>query len=165
MRFHDNKFSQLLLDGGPAAAASFPLTGVPIDFGNTGAAPSSSNSITGTSNGLIINALTGKVIALDIAGSHIFQVSSSALTITDGVNIVLDTTTGTKIGTATSQKLGFFNATPVVQQAGTGTATGFTANAGTAVNDASTFTGAVGATAYRISDVVKALKNLGLLAA
>jgi hypothetical protein len=30
-------------------------------------------------------------------------------------NIVTDTTTGTKIGTATTQKLGFYNATPVVQ--------------------------------------------------
>jgi len=33
-------------------------------------------------------------------------------------NLVTDTTTGTKIGTATNQKLGFFNATPVVQQTG-----------------------------------------------
>ncbi|MHC4945761.1 MAG: hypothetical protein ACYTG7_22345 [Planctomycetota bacterium] len=32
------------------------------------------------------------------------------------VNIITDTTTGTKIGTATNQKIGFFNATPVVQQ-------------------------------------------------
>lgn len=32
-------------------------------------------------------------------------------------NIVTDTTTGTIIGTGTTQKLGFFNATPVVQQA------------------------------------------------
>jgi len=31
-------------------------------------------------------------------------------------NIVTDTTTGTKIGTATNQKLGFWNATPAVQQ-------------------------------------------------
>lgn len=31
-------------------------------------------------------------------------------------NIVLDTTTGTKIGTATGQKIGFWNVTPVVQQ-------------------------------------------------
>ena len=30
-------------------------------------------------------------------------------------NLILGTTTGTKIGTATSQKLGFYNATPVVQ--------------------------------------------------
>ncbi len=34
----------------------------------------------------------------------------------DGENIILDSTTGTKIGTGTTQKLGFFNATPVVQQ-------------------------------------------------
>jgi hypothetical protein len=31
-------------------------------------------------------------------------------------NIVTDTTTGTKIGTDTEQKLAFWNATPVVQQ-------------------------------------------------
>lgn len=39
------------------------------------------------------------------------------VTIADGKNIALDTTTGTKIGTAVGQKLGFFNATPVVQPA------------------------------------------------
>lgn len=51
-----------------------------------------------------------------------------------------------------------------VQQSTTGTATGFTAGAGTAVNDQSTFTGAVGSTAYRVSDIVRALKNVGILA-
>jgi hypothetical protein len=39
------------------------------------------------------------------------------LTIADEKNIVLNTTTGTKIGTATTQKIGFWNATPVIQQA------------------------------------------------
>jgi hypothetical protein len=33
----------------------------------------------------------------------------------DGGNIIAGTTNGTKIGTSTSQKLGFFNATPIVQ--------------------------------------------------
>jgi hypothetical protein len=37
--------------------------------------------------------------------------------IPDAVDIATGTTTGTKIGTSTSQKIGFFNATPVVQQA------------------------------------------------
>jgi hypothetical protein len=50
------------------------------------------------------------------------------------------------------------------QQSTTGTATGFTAGGGTNVTDASTFTGGTGATAYRISDVVKALKAVGILA-
>jgi hypothetical protein len=36
-------------------------------------------------------------------------------TVFDGVNLVLGTTTGTKVGTATTQKLGFYNATPVIQ--------------------------------------------------
>lgn len=38
-------------------------------------------------------------------------------TVAEGTNLVLGTTTGTKIGTATSQKLGFWNATPVDQPA------------------------------------------------
>lgn len=44
-----------------------------------------------------------------------FTVAGPALTLADATNIVVATGTGTKIGTATSQKLGFFNATPVVQ--------------------------------------------------
>lgn len=40
--------------------------------------------------------------------------TSTGLTITD-LNVVLSATTGTKFGTATTQKLGFFNATPIVQ--------------------------------------------------
>ena len=58
-----------------------------------------------------------------------------------------------------------FNKAPVAQQNTTGTATGFTAGGGTTATDASTFTGGSGATAYRISDIVLALKNYGLLAA
>lgn len=84
--------------------------------------------------------------------------ADGGITIADAKNIVLQTTTGTKIGTATSQKLGFWNTTPIIQPTtGVGTAT-FTANSGTAVNDASTFDG------YTIKQVVKALRNAGLLA-
>ena len=86
---------------------------------------------------------------LDVSGDHDF---------------IIGTSTGTKIGTATSQKIGFFNATPVVQQSGTGETSGFTAGTGTTTRADSTFTGTVGSTAYTISDIVKALKNLGLLA-
>ena len=86
---------------------------------------------------------------LDVSGDHDF---------------IIGTSTGTKIGTATSQKIGFFNATPVVQQSGAGETTGFTGGSGTTARDDSTFTGNVGSTAYTISDIVKALKNLGLLA-
>ena len=40
------------------------------------------------------------------------------MTVTDGKNVVVDTTTGTKIGTAVGQKIGFWNATPIVQPVG-----------------------------------------------
>lgn len=78
-----------------------------------------------------------------------------------------DSTTGaiTVTATLTGTTAGFFGATPVAQPDTTGTTTGFTAGSGTAVLDDSTFTGDTGSTAYTIGDVVKALKDLGLLAA
>jgi len=59
--------------------------------------------------------------------------------------------------------VGFYNTAPVAQQTHTGVTAGFTAGIGTAVNDDSTFTGNVGSGAYTIGDIVKALKNYGLL--
>jgi len=47
------------------------------------------------------------------------QLGSTALTFSDAVDLVFNTSTGSKIGTSTSQKIGFYNATPVVQQAAT----------------------------------------------
>jgi hypothetical protein len=101
-------------------------------------APTASTNITITNN-----------FALGLAGS---------LKINDTFNIVFDTTTGTKIATATTQKLSFWNATPIVQPTTAVAAATFVANAGTAVNDASTFDG------YTLGKVVKALRNAGLLA-
>ena len=42
--------------------------------------------------------------------------TTGLLTFADAVNMAFNATTGTKIGTATTQKIGFYNATPVVQQ-------------------------------------------------
>jgi hypothetical protein len=75
-----------------------------------------------------------------------------------GLNMSFGTGTGTKIGTATNQLLSFWNATPIVQPTTAVAAAAFVANAGTAVNDASTFDG------YTLGKVVKALRNAGLLA-
>ena len=61
-------------------------------------------------------------------------------------DIVTDTTTGTKIGTGTTQKLGFFNATPVVQQAAVADAT-----------DAAS-------TQARLNDLLARVRTLGLIA-
>lgn len=87
-----------------------------------------------------------------------FTVSSSVITIADSTNLAFNTSTGTKIGSATSQKLSFWNATPIIQPTTGVAAATFVAGAGTAVNDASTFDG------YTLKQIVKALRNIGLLA-
>lgn len=51
-----------------------------------------------------------------LSATNLNHLSQAGGTMAEGANIAVGTTTGTKIGTATSQKLGFFNATPVVQQ-------------------------------------------------
>jgi hypothetical protein len=62
---------------------------------------------------------TDTLAALGIAQTFTgAQTFNATLTLGEAVNIPVGTTTGTKIGTATTQKLGFFNATPVVQQTG-----------------------------------------------
>ena len=53
----------------------------------------------------------------DASNGHINILKALNLNDTD---MVLGTTTGTKIGTATGQKIGFWNATPVVQPTGAG---------------------------------------------
>lgn len=47
------------------------------------------------------------------------NISSGNCTHTDGTNIIVGSTTGTQIGTATTQKLAFYGASPVVQSSGT----------------------------------------------
>jgi hypothetical protein len=109
---------------------------------------------------------TKRLLDLQIGGVTKMNVGNDGtVTLADGANIATGSTTGTKIGTATTQKVGFYNATPVAQQNTTGTTTGFVANSSAnASYNESTYTGGVGTTAYTVGDVVRALKNLGLLA-
>lgn len=93
-----------------------------------------------------------------VSGVTIKGGTSDAITLAAGRDIYFDTVTGTKIGAATSQKLAFWNKTPIVQPTTAVAGATFVANSGTAVNDASTFGG------YTIKQVVQALQNIGLLA-
>jgi len=47
------------------------------------------------------------------------SLSGSVITISDGVPLIFGSTTGTQIGTATTQKLAFYNSTPITQPANT----------------------------------------------
>ncbi len=82
------------------------------------ATPTNANyAFTSTGSALSLNGSTS--VTFRINATNNIALTSNALTFMDGVNMVLGTTTGTKFGTATSQKIGFFNATPVVQPGAT----------------------------------------------
>jgi hypothetical protein len=80
------------------------------------------------------------------------------ITLADATNIGVGTGTGTKIGTSTTQKFGFWNATPIVQPTTAIAASTFVANTSGIANDTATFDG------YTAGQVVKALRNMGILA-
>ena len=116
--------------------------------------------IDGTANcGGLITAEAG----LTVVGTTTLAATTAGgdITFAAGKNIIT-AGAGTQIG-GSGNKIGFFDAAPVVQQAGAGETTGWVSVGGTAVESNDTFTGNIGSTAYTINDVVKALKNLGLM--
>ncbi len=127
----------------------------------------------GTGGGLAVTTTGGaaEALTIDSKGTGTLTLNGTATgAIVMGANvtistknIVTDTSTGTKIGTATTQKLGFFNATPVVQPAASTDATTGASGSVTGVFLNTTFTGG-GTAAYTVGGVVLALKALGLLA-
>ena len=82
---------------------------------------------------------------------------SIALDIVNG-NFRFGTGTGTKIGTATTEKIAFWNATPIVQPTTAVAAATVVSGSGGNVKHDDTFDG------YTVEQVVRALRNTGLLA-
>lgn len=82
----------------------------------------------------------------------------SGLNMIDAYNLIFGATTGTKIGTATSQKLGFWNKTPIVQPTTAIAAGTFVANTSGIADDSATFDG------YTVGQIIKILRNVGLAA-
>lgn len=60
---------------------------------------------------------TGAGNAVGLCNNKLSIATDGSVTFADAANIVVNATTGTKIGTATTQKLGFWNHAPAVQQA------------------------------------------------
>ena len=92
---------------------------------------------------------------LDVGGTTRLQ---GNITISDTYNLSLGSTTGTRIGTSNTEKLGFWNVTPIVQPTTTVTSATRVGGAGTTITTTDTFDG------YTLAQVVKALRNSGLLA-
>lgn len=79
-------------------------------------------------------------------------------------------TNGSMFGTASTNKVGFWGATPIVQPAGAALAVGMAgggANSSAAavyVLNTTNFNGNLGSAGYNVSDIVRALKSAGILA-
>jgi hypothetical protein len=140
--------------GGTARALEFQTDGVTrltIATGGGVTLSSSSLTITGPSSNAVF-ATSGSGVQLTLRNITTTATSSCAgITLTGDLtastrNIVTDTTTGTKIGTGTTQRLGFWDATPAVQPAAVADAT-----------DAAS-------TQARLNDLLARLRTLGLIA-
>ena len=105
-------------------------------------------SLTTASNGDLTIALTGTTPTVKF---------STKVQLSD-VDLILGTTTGTKIGTSTSQKLGFWNKTPVVQPTTSGGSAVVAHIGSTVMNENDTIGG------YTIAQIVQALQTIGILA-
>jgi hypothetical protein len=95
-------------------------------------------------------------------GATILQTMSSAglFTYGEGSNLALGTTTGTKIGTGATQKIGFWNAAPVVRPTGWGAPTGVATRTAYATSTAS-----VTQLAERLKGLIDDLTTIGLIGA
>jgi hypothetical protein len=95
-------------------------TALAVNVGSAGAFVVFNGALGTPSSGTVTN-LTGTA-SININGTVGANTpaagSFTSITMSDAGNIVVNATTGTKIGTATSQKLAFYNSTPIVQPTG-----------------------------------------------
>jgi hypothetical protein len=100
------------------AASALSSATTNITGGNVSLIPGNGASgSSGSANGGNVTLDGGQGFGTGTNGNVIIGATRGNLQITDARNIILGTGTGTRIGTATTQKLAFFNATPVVQPA------------------------------------------------
>jgi hypothetical protein len=92
-------------------------------------------------------------------GTTIWSIQDGGNTVwADGKNMNFQKTTGTKIGTAIDEKIGFWNTTPIIQPTTGGASAARVGGAGNNITDLDTYDG------YTIPQVVSALRRIGLLA-
>jgi hypothetical protein len=111
--------------------------------------------------GLGVNAasgFSGLLADLQLNGTSEWAFGTTALTVGDANDIAVGTTTGTKIGTANTQKLAFWNKAPVVQPTTSIAEATFVVDSGGSIHPTSTFGG------YTIAQIAQALIDVGILA-
>jgi len=138
------------------------IAGQPTEFFADGTAAAPSITFQGDSDtGLFLGG--NNILGFSVNGTKVLDVRTAQVTslgtfVLQDYNMLLGTTTGTKFGTATSQKLSFWNKTPIVQPTTAITTAVNVGGAGTTIKIDDTFGG------YTVGQVVAALVNVGILA-
>src|ERR1051326_4354140 len=142
------------ITSGPSGGASGTAGNLSIDTGSAAGGTAGTITIGGTNSGGLTLGRTGVATTL-----------GDTVSCADGTVVSTTTGNGTKMAGNTTQKLGFWGSTPVVQPASTGNNnTATVAGSTNAVYTNTTFTGGTGSTAYSIADIIKNLKTAGILA-
>ena len=122
--------------GTPTSGTLTNCTGLPIATGVSGLGTGVATFLATPSSANLLAAVTDETGT----GVLVFGTSptfTTSIVMADAANMVLNATTGTKIGTATTQKLAFYNAVPIIQGAAVADASGgatIDAEARTAIN-------------------------------
>ncbi len=146
---NDSTNFQLIVSS--TAASIVSNSTIPMVFGTGGAEKMRLNS----AGALLINTTTDLGSKFQVSGTSRFE---GNVILSDTVNFVFQTTTGTRIGTATNQRLAFWNKTPIVQPTNAIGAGAFVANTSGIANDTATYGG------YTMGQIAQALINVGILA-
>lgn len=137
-------------------------TSVAAPFVGVGTSPALTGAVRVANNGQVIFrnfANSADIPALDVNTSNNTVVNAAS-----GQSLIL-AINGAARTTVTSTGTGFYGVAPVTQYNTPGVTAGFASViGGTAVDSNDTFTGNIGTTAYTISDVVAALKRIGIMA-
>lgn len=141
--------SSINVEGNPSTGGSTKLDATSLLITDSGG----NTFLLDTNDGLnLILTVTGTAVGLKVPKLNVTSTTTLGgnITVGNGINFILNTSTGTKIGTGTNQKLGFYNKTPIAQQA----------NTAGAVTASGSYTSTEQA---MLNDCYSLLRNIGLL--
>jgi hypothetical protein len=146
------------------AASGTATHGTIVSFDNPAIAASNATVTYTNASTVYIDGAPTNGTNVTITNAYSFFVNAGVsyfggdIQIADTANVVLATGTGTKIGTAASQKLAFWDKTPVAQPTTGISGAAFVADSGGSIHPSSTFGG------YTIAQIAQALIDVGILA-
>lgn len=149
------------------------VVGNTVTVGTAAVTGSAALLVQATAAALDLTATGANAVNLNTNGTTKVAVTS-LMTLADAFDIVVGTTTGTKIGTSTTQKLGFWNSSPVARQSSAALTNNVTSGGTTDTidnftdltiysNDASTIRNDIYQLSRKLKEISDALRLYGIL--